>query len=544
MTHFRIRRCVLALVLLASACSGTPYQSGETPSDTAPPSVLFGDLYTDAAKARIHPDTKTLADAVPRRAPADIVADYDRQKPMSETALRNFFDDNFRIDPPVKTVAPPEDLSLRDHIAALWPLLTRTTTAAEPGSSRLALPEPYVVPGGRFTEIYYWDSYFTMLGLGPDQAGLRRSMVNDFAYMIRTYGHVPNGSRTYYLSRSQPPFFYLMVSLLSPDDPAKAWAEYLPELKAEHDFWMASEADAAPGAPALRVVKLADGTVLNRYYDGRDVPRDESYGEDLAVAAGSSRPKAQVYRDIRAAAESGWDFSSRWFVDGKSLTTIHTTDILPPDLNSLLYGLEKAIAAGCVVADDPACAITYAAKADARRAAINTLLWNADTGLYDDLDWKTGILQGHVTAAGLYPLFTGAADDAKAAEVASATREHLLQQGGIVTSTINTGQQWDAPNGWAPLQWMSVTGLCRYDDVELARDIAQRWVSTVSRVYDDTGRLLEKYNVMDAVPGGGGEYALQDGFGWTNGVTLALMDTLNEPDGGSAGFTCPVVTGP
>ncbi|KDA04042.1 alpha,alpha-trehalase TreA [Hyphomonas oceanitis] len=543
MRHDWIRRSAFALALLGVACNVTPPKAAETASDTAPPSVLFGDLYIDAAKARIHPDTKTLADAVPLRAPAEIVADYDRQKPMSETALRNFFDANFRVDPPVETVAPPEGLSLRDHITALWPLLTRTTTEAEPGSSRLPLPEPYVVPGGRFTEIYYWDSYFTMLGLGAEQASLRRSMVDDFAYMIRTYGHVPNGSRTYYLSRSQPPFFYLMVSLLSPDDPAKAWAEYLPELKAEHAFWMAGEMDAAPGLPSLRVVKLADGSVLNRYYDGRDVPRDESYGEDLAVAVGTDRPAPEVYRDLRAAAESGWDFSSRWLVDGKSLTTIHTTDVVPPDLNGLLYGLEKAIAAGCVVADDPACAISYADRADKRRAAINALLWNADTGLYDDLDWKTGKLLGHVTAAGLYPLFTGAAEEAKAAEVASATRAHLLEQGGIVTSTINTGQQWDAPNGWAPLQWVSVTGLCRYGDSALAGEIAKRWVSTVSRVYDDTGRLLEKYNVMDAVPGGGGEYALQDGFGWTNGVTIALMDAMTEQGNGAA-FTCPAMTGP
>ncbi|MEH6807904.1 MAG: alpha,alpha-trehalase TreA [Hyphomonas oceanitis] len=539
-----IRRSALALALLGGACNVTPQKAAETASDTAPPSVMFGDLYVDAAKARIHPDTKTLADAVPLRAPAEIVADYDRQKPMSEIGLRNFFDANFRVDPPLETVAPPEGMSLRDHIAALWPLLTRTTTEAAPGSSRLPLPEPYVVPGGRFTEIYYWDSYFTMLGLGPDQASLRRSMVDDFAYMIRTYGHVPNGSRTYYLSRSQPPFFYLMVSLLSPGDPAKAWAEYLPELKAEHDFWMAGEMDAEPGLPSLRVVKLADGSVLNRYYDGRDVPRDESYGEDLAVAVGTDRPAPEVYRDIRAAAESGWDFSSRWFVDGKSLATIHTTDVVPPDLNSLLYGLEKAIAAGCVAANDPACAIAYAARADKRRAAINALLWNTDTGLYDDLDWETGKLLGHVTAAGLYPLFTGAADEAKASEVARATRAQLLQQGGIVTSMIDTGQQWDAPNGWAPLQWVSVTGLCRYGDSALAGDIATRWVATVSRVYDDTGRLLEKYNVMDAVPGGGGEYALQDGFGWTNGVTIALMDAIAEPADASVAFTCSTVTAP
>ena len=148
-------------------------------------------------------------------------------------------------------------------------------------SSLLPLPQPYVVPGGRFREIYYWDSYFTMLGL--EESGRRDlvvDMVHDFAYLIDTYGHVPNGTRTYYLSRSQPPFFFEMVGLLSSDDPARAFVRYLPELKREYAFWMEGAQSLRRGRAHRRVVALPDGSILNRYWDDRDTPRDESYRED------------------------------------------------------------------------------------------------------------------------------------------------------------------------------------------------------------------------------------------------------------------------
>lgn len=491
----------------------------------APPSVLFGDLYADVALSGMFADSKQWADAVPRRPPPKILAQYRNADPGSRAALRAFVHEEFIVDPAVPAARPPtEGLPLRRHIAELWPLLTRTTPDPPPFSSRLPLPNPYVVPGGRFREIYYWDSWFTMLGLGPEQADLRQGMVDNFAWLVRTYGRIPNGSRTYYLSRSQPPFFFKMVELLAPAEPAGAWARYLEDLRAEHAFWMRGGEDAAPGAPVRRVVAMPDGSLLNRYWDDRAAPRDESYREDVAVARQvQGRDAERLYRDIRAAAESGWDFSSRWFADGESLATIRTTEIVPPDLNSLLYGLERAIARGCEAAGDRACADAYAARAAARRGAIRKYLWNGETGMFDDWHWPERRLLGHMTAAALFPLFTGVATEAQAGRVADAVEAHLLQQGGLVTSVTTTGQQWDAPNGWAPLQWIAVAGLRRYDERALAEAIAHRWLRTVSTVYEETGKLLEKYNVVEQTPGGGGEYPLQDGFGWTNGVTIGLL---------------------
>ena len=221
--------------------------------------------------------------------------------------------------------------------------MTRSTISAPRYSSLLPLPQPYLVPGGRFRELYYWDSYFTMLGL--DESGrhdLVADMVRDFAYLIDTYGHVPNGARTYYLSRSQPPFFFEMVGLLSNDDSASAFSEYLPQLKREYAFWMEGARGLRRGTAHRRVVAMPNWSILNRYWDDRDTPRDESYREDTELAHASGRPARQVFRDIRAAAESGWDFSSRWFADGHTRGTIDTTEIVPIDLNSLLFGLEIA----------------------------------------------------------------------------------------------------------------------------------------------------------------------------------------------------------
>lgn len=503
---------------------------------TEPPSVLFGELFEKVALSGMFEDSKQWADAVPKRSPGEILERYRSAEPGSGETLRAFVHDEFVVDPDTPAArAPAEGLPLRRHIAELWPLLTRSTPAPPRYSSRLPLPHRYVVPGGRFREIYYWDSWFTMLGFGPEQAALKRDMVNNFAWLIRRHGHIPNGSRSYYLSRSQPPFFSHMVALLSPDDPARAWAEYLTELRAEHAFWMRGSETARPGEPMRRVVVMPDGSLLNRYWDDRAVPRDESYREDVAIAteaAASGREAAQLYRDIRAAAESGWDFSSRWFADGRTLATIRTTDIVPPDLNSLLYGLERAIALGCEAAGDRACADAYELRARARRDAIRRYLWNDATGLFDDWHWREQRVLGQVTAATVYPLFAGVASEAEARRVAEVVEEELLKQGGLVTTTRSTGQQWDAPNGWAPLQWIAVSGLRRYDEPALAEAIARRWIGTVSRVYGETGKLLEKYNVVELTPGGGGEYPLQDGFGWTNGVTVALLRLYPalEPD--------------
>jgi len=507
-----------------------------------PPQVLFKDLFAAVQTEAIYPDGKIFADAVPNAAPAEILAQYHALRPDSPAALKCFLDAHFSLAAAADSAPSfPKDVPIVAHIDGLWDSLTRTTAAAPPYSSLLTLPKPYVVPGGRFREIYYWDSYFTMLGLlESGRHDLIVDMVGDFAYLIDTYGHVPNGTRTYYLSRSQPPFFFAMVGLLSNNDSDGAFAHYLPQLKREYAFWMEGASGLHKGMVHRRAVAMPDGSILNRYWDDRDTPRDESYREDTELAQASHRSAAQVYRDIRAAAESGWDFGSRWFADGHTRATIDTTEIVPIDLNSLLFGLENAIRAGCQAQADAACAREFARRAAARHAAIDHYLWDASSGAYLDYLWTRQARITRVSAATLYPLFVGLASESQAAAVAKTVNRELLKPGGIVTTPLDTGQQWDSPNGWAPLQWIAIAGLRHYGQTSLAETIACRWMVNVDEVYRRSGKLVEKYNVIDPGGGGGGEYPLQDGFGWTNGVMRKLIALYPAEAAYSSADQCPV----
>ena len=521
-------KVLIVAALAAVALAWAPAQVGAV--TVATPADLFGPLYAQVELRRLFPDSKTFADATPRQAPSDILAAYRRAGPLDDAALQRCVLANFRLpptasDPSAET--PPSGVRepLARHIAELWPRLSRPAVTPAPGDSALALPFPYVVPGGRFRELYYWDSYFTMLGLKADgRNDLVASTIEDFGSLIDRYGYIPNGTRTYYLSRSQPPLFYAMLALSPSGDPAVR-VRRLGWLRAEHAFWMAGEQGLRPGEARAHVVALPDGSVLNRNFDARDTPREESYREDVETAAHAARPAAEVYADLRAGAESGWDYSSRWLADGRTLASIHTTDILPVDLNSLLYGLEQAIAQGCRAQGEAVCAEAFDRRARARAAAVQRYMWDEREGLYRDYDWRAGRRTPQVSAATLYPLFSGLASPASAARTARFAQAVLLAPGGLRTTPVRTGQQWDDPNGWAPLQWIAVAGLRRYGEDGLADAIACRWRRTVAAGYASSGRLVEKYDVETARPGGGGEYPLQDGFGWTNGVSRALAST-------------------
>lgn len=510
-------RLLLPLLLAGCAAPGqAPPVAVTAPAARVPtPADRFGPLFEAVQMRRIFPDGKTFVDAVPKRSDAAILADFRRGAFRDDAALKAFVLANF--DVPGLLPVPESDhgprLPIERHIAGLWPHLTRDPVAPPPGSSALAVADRFVVPGGRFREMYYWDSYFTMLGLAADnRQDLIESMVAAFTDLVERYGHVPNGTRSYYLSRSQPPFLYLMMGLSKETDPA-VLARRLAALKREHAFFTTPERSAT----------LPDGAVLQHYWDARTTPRDESWREDVETAKASGRPVAEVYRDLRAGAESGWDFSSRWLADGRTLATIDTTNVLPADLNSLLWGMERAIADGAAKAGDAATARDFADRAAKRGAAIDRWLWSEAEGRYGDYDLKRRQLRSGVTAATAYPLFVGLTTGKRAERVAATIERQLLAPGGLRSTLIDTGQQWDRPNGWAPLQWIAVHGLDRTGHKSLADKISQRFLASVGREYAASGKLVEKYDFEEVRPGGGGEYPLQDGFGWTNGVTRALM---------------------
>jgi alpha,alpha-trehalase len=238
------------------------------------------------------------------------------------------------------------------------------------------------------------------------------------------------------------------------------------------------------------------------YGDNLTGPRPESEKEDIQTAAGDE----VIYQNLRAGAESGWDFSSRWFDETNQLKSIRTFDILPVDLNSFLINPES----------DENYIATY-----------NYLFWNDDLGIYTDYNYKTKMQTGKISLAMFLPLWQGFASEEQAAKVAKFAEKNLLKRGGLVTTNVESGEQWDSPNGWAPLQWIAVKGLEKYGFNQLANKIKKLWINTCKITYKNTHKMLEKYNVInpELMPEDG-EYTVQDGFGWTNGVYLDFIHSV------------------
>lgn len=509
------------LAFLFAFSSVTAFSQIQTPRQ------LFPGLFEAVQLSDLFPDNKTFVDATPLIEPTIILKYYNSQKDKPGFDLKKFILANFNVPLANGNVFKSEvSAGIRKHIDTLWQVLYRKHDTVSKYSSLIPLPNDFIVPGGRFRETYYWDSYFTMLGLQESHKTIIiKNIINNFAYMIDKFGFIPNGNRTYYLTRSQPPFFSMMLDLLAKDEGEKTLVTYQPELLKEYEFWMKGAETLKPGQAYRNSVRMDEGEILNRYWDESDKPREESYKKDIDAAKETTQKPGDFYRNIRAAAESGWDFSTRWMDTTGKLSTIKTTEIIPVDLNCLLYHLEITIAQSYQLQGNVSKQQVYLAKAASRKKAIQKYCWSEKESWFMDYNFKLKHTTPFRTLAGVYPLEFSLADAKQAIKVAAGLKADFFKPGGLVTTGNRSGQQWDSPNAWAPLQYMAIDGLNKYNQTGLAQSIAQSWIGTNMRVFESTGKLMEKYNVIDTdVKAGGGEYPLQDGFGWTNGVLLNLIN--------------------
>ncbi len=478
------------------------------------PSRQYPQLFRDVQMNRTFKDQKTFVDCTPRINPDSLDLIYAQKRTDVGFNLKDFVGTYF-------DTIQRDTTALLNHLHFLWDELTRNPDHTQKYSTLLPLPNPYIIPGGRFKEIYYWDSYFTMLGLQVDgKTDMIRNMVGNFAFLIVTYGHIPNGNRSYYLTRSQPPFFAMMVELLAKaTNDEQVYVRYLNAIENEYSYWMTGD----------KVVDLANGTKLNHYWDENNTPRPESYRHDAELLEPSGRDSS-LFRDLRSAAESGWDFSTRWFEDGRNLGSIQTTQLLPVDLNCLLYKVETILSKAYKLKDDIQKAVYYAGLGENRKQAILKYCWNDELGFFTDYNFSTQECSSQLTLAGLFPLYLKIALPDQAEKIIAKIESDFLKSGGLVTTLVeNSGQQWDSPNGWAPLQWVGYVAFNNYKHEHLAKELAQRWIRLNSKIYFETGKMMEKYDVIDLdKPGAGGEYEGQDGFGWTNGVFLRMWAELHK----------------
>ena len=445
----------VTLLALAAGCRATPPSTGAgasigasaaTPAPATAvydPSRDLGALFHDVQLAQVFPDSKTFVDARPKSAPADIMARYASALRSAPVDLKAFVAREFDA-PRAAGEGVPTDTTrtMEAHIRALWPSLTRTPDSRDARSSLVPLPYSYVVPGGRFREVYYWDSYFTMLGLVESgRTDLVKNMLDNFAHLIRTVGHIPNGNRAYYLSRSQPPYFGAMVGLYATSTDTAQALPYLDALEAEHAFWMEGSPRLAPAQAHRRAVRLANGAILNRYWDDRPEPRPESYREDFQLAQSvPASARDALYRNSRASAESGWDFSSRWMRDPADLRSLETTDLVPVDLNALLYHTERTIAALRAFRGRPAdgpVAADFLRAAESRRRALLEIAYDPAEGFFFDVRWRSGErVTDRPTLAAAAPLYFGLAPPEQGRAVAARLQRDFLKPGGFVTTQI------------------------------------------------------------------------------------------------------------
>ncbi|ERN19328.1 probable trehalase [Amborella trichopoda] len=408
----------------------------------------------------------------------------------------------------------------------------------------LPVPELGMLPGSRFREVYYWDSYWVIRGLLVSKMfDTAKGLVNNLISLIDTYGFVLNGARSYYTNRSQPPLLSAMIwEIYMRTGDLDFVKKSFPALLKEHKFWNSGFHKV--------IVQDAHGCnhTLSRYYAMWNNPRPESFTIDEASASKlpDTFAKQQFYREVASAAESGWDFSSRWMSDPTDLTTLRTTSILPVDLNTFILKMELHIAFFAKLLGEASISRDFIAASEARRTAIKTIFWNSEMGQW--LDYWLGNsrcedihkMEAHnqnqnIFASNFIPLW-GEVDSGESTEkvMKSLQNSGLLQVAGISTSLLNTTQQWDFPNGWAPLQHMIIEGLARSGSKEartLARDMAYCWLRTNYVAFNKTGQMHEKYDVEACGEfGGGGEYTPQTGFGWTNGVALALLEEFGWPE--------------
>ncbi|XP_056400762.1 trehalase isoform X2 [Hyla sarda] len=428
-------------------------------------------------------------------------------------------------------IADPELRSWAADLNDLWKVLGRKISQKvkdEPElHSQIYVPNPVIVPGGRFKEFYYWDSYWVINGLLlSEMYDTAKGMIENFLYMVDSYGFIPNGGRVYYLRRSQPPFLTLMMeSYMSSQSNMTFLRESINLLEKEYDFWMTHR--------NISVEQNGKTYTLNRYYVPVGGPRPESYSKDYELAVNLTADANQTfYSELKSAAESGWDFSTRWFIGStNTLLDTKTSEIIPVDLNAILCRVEKTIAKFYNDLDMTEKASKFQSALNQRLEAVQAVLWDESLGIWLDYSINQTRRNQNFYPTNLAPIWASCYTDPDVVEKAVfylETSGALSYPNGLPTSLENSSQQWDFPNAWPPLQHMVIEGLEKTQSKrarEIAFSLAQKWVKVNFDAYKKYKAMFEKYDVEgDGKPGGGGEYEVQLGFGWTNGVIMQLLD--------------------
>ncbi|XP_076622005.1 trehalase [Colletes latitarsis] len=521
-----------------------------------------GELLKTIQLAEIFPDSKTFVDLHQLHDPEVTLANfyalmnatnnapnrmqltrYVNENFASSNELRNWTLPDWTEEPPIlKRIQDPKYREWAKDLNRIWKELARKMNddvAKYPDRHSIIYVENgFIVPGGRFKEFYYWDSYWVIEGLLlSDMYQTAKGMIDNFLYMVEKYGFIPNGGRIYYLMRSQPPLLHLMVAkYLHYTSDLDYLRTIIPTLEKEFAFWQKER--------MINVQKDGKTYKMAHYVVSSTRPRPESYKEDYQLAQElPEKLRNFFYNNIKAGAESGWDFSNRWCIGSNengmlSLLNISTQYVIPVDLNAILQQNARLLSEFHRFLGNSVKSQYFAKIAAQLQLGIDNVLWNEMEGIWLDYDMKNNRVRNTFYPSNLVPLYTRSYNPQKREKYALSAVKYLKLQtidsffGGTPTSLNYTGEQWDFPNAWPPLQSFIVMGLywTRVTEaMDFARELASRWLNSNYIGYTESGQMFEKYD--SSIPGqggGGGEYNVQTGFGWTNGVVLEFLDTFSS----------------
>ena len=413
-----------------------------------------------------------------------------------ETELHQWTPEDWRPNPDIDVKTENAKIFC-NSLNGLWQLLGRkmstTIRDSQERFSLLYLPNPFIVPGGRFRETYYWDSFWIIRGLLVcGMAETARGMIDNLCSMVTRLGYVPNGSRLYY-TRSQPPLLAMMVDTYLASTGDTEWAVTKAEVLAmEWDYWVAGHS------------VTVSGRRMFRYRSQEDTPRPESYREDVKLADKlPEHERSRLWRELRSAAESGWDFSSRWFKSGDGSGVLEDTEVsavIPVDLNAFMAKSAGIIHHLLQLDNSPEASVWKEREQDLVQS-MEALMWDEEQGAWCDVSVTTGLRRRVFSASNLVPLWTKSMPlhlvEMRAKRCLEYLRNHLQQSDitGVPTTLVRSGEQWDLPNIWPPLEHMVIMGLYNSDNpeaMEQARSMAKTRVSICQELFTKTGHMYEK----------------------------------------------------
>nr|ACN85421.1 membrane-bound trehalase [Nilaparvata lugens] len=548
---------VLLLAVLASSATNNAYKS--LPPTCQSDIYCHGPLIHTVQMASIFPDSKTFVDMKMKYSRNETLRRFSNMMKKTDNApsrheVEIFVNETFDpagsefvdyepedwIQKPafLEKVLNPDLRQWGSQLNLLWKFLGRKMkddVKVNPEKySIIYVPHPVIVPGGRFREFYYWDSYWIIRGLLYSQMySTARGMIHNFVTIVDQYGFIPNGGRIYYAMRSQPPLLAPMVkSYLDVTHDLQFLKDNIHTLEKEFEFWMMNR--------TTQIEKDGHTYTLARYNDQSRGPRPESYREDYSSAQSfrTEGEKEIYYGELKTAAESGWDFSSRWFVlngtNKGNLTNLKGSSIIPVELNAIIYWNAKLLAEFNKELGMTDKQIKYTEIAEQWLEAVTKVLWHEEVGAWLDYDIINEKKRDYFYPTNISPLWTNCYDTDKKTYFISKIMKYLektnidVNQAGVPTTLEHSGEQWDYPNAWPPLQYILIMSLDTTGDEwcrEIAYEFAERWVRSNYKAYNETNAMYEKYDAtVLGGHGGGGEYEVQLGFGWTNGVIIELLD--------------------